>query len=228
MDVPAFLPHLEGFRIDEYTATAERITLRVAATAATAPCPACQLPAQRIHSRYARTVADVAWGGVPVTLRVQVRRFFCGNTACPRRIFAERLPRLVDRYARQTGVRRAALQRIGLALGGATGARLASPPTLPPPAPAPPPRPKPTVRRIRQRFVERGLEAALDRQAPRRAYARKLDGAQEARLVAVACGAPPVGRKRWSLRLLVDKLIELEIAEEVSYQTVRRILKKTT
>ncbi len=126
MDIPAFLPHLEGLRIDEYAATAERIMLRVAATAATAPCPACQLPAQRIHSRYARTVADVSWGGVPVTLRVQVRRFFCENAACPRRIFAERLPRLVDRYARQTGARRAALQRIGLALGGVAGARLAT------------------------------------------------------------------------------------------------------
>ncbi len=126
MDVPAFLPHLEGFRIDEYTATAERIMLRVAATTSTAPCPACQLPAERIHSRYARTVADVSWGSVPVALRVQVRRFFCGNTACPQRIFAERLPRLVDRYARQTGIRRAALQRIGLALGGAAGARLAT------------------------------------------------------------------------------------------------------
>jgi len=87
---------------------------------------------------------------------------------------------------------------------------------------------QPTVCRIRQRFVERGLAAALDRQAPRRAYERKLDGAQEARLVAVACGAPPAGRKRWSLRLLADRLVELEIAEEVSYQTVRRILKKTT
>jgi len=126
VDVPAFLPHLEGLRIDEYAATAERITLRVAATTAAAPCPACQLPAQRIHSRYARTVADVSWGGVPVTLRVQVRRFFCGNIACPQHIFAERLPRLVDRYARQTGARRAALQRIGLALGGAAGARLAT------------------------------------------------------------------------------------------------------
>ncbi len=49
MDVPAFLPHLEGFRIDEYAATAERITLRVAAITAIAPCPACQLPVQRIH-----------------------------------------------------------------------------------------------------------------------------------------------------------------------------------
>lgn len=87
---------------------------------------------------------------------------------------------------------------------------------------------QPTVCRIRQRFVERGLAAALDRRAPRRAYERKLDGAQEARLVAVACSAPPVGHKRWSLRLLADKLVELAIADEVSYQTVRRILKKTT
>ena len=87
---------------------------------------------------------------------------------------------------------------------------------------------QPTVSRIRKQYVEQGLEAALDRRPPRREYERKLDGAQEARLVAVACGAPPVGRKRWSLRLLADKLIELEIAEEVSYQTVRRILKKTT
>lgn len=73
-----------------------------------------------------RAVADVAWGGVPVTLRVQVRRFFCGHTACPRRIFAEPLSHLVDRYARRSRALRAALQRIGLALGGAAGARLAA------------------------------------------------------------------------------------------------------
>ena len=87
---------------------------------------------------------------------------------------------------------------------------------------------QPTVSRIRKQFVEQGLEAALARRAPRRVYTRKLDGAQEARLVAVACGAPPTGHKRWALRLLADKLVELEIADEVSYQTVRRILKKTT
>lgn len=87
---------------------------------------------------------------------------------------------------------------------------------------------QPTVSRIRKQFVEQGLEAALARRAPRRVYTRKLDGAQEARLVAVACGAPPTGHKRWSLRLLADKLVDLEIADEVSYQTVRRILKKTT
>ena len=126
MDPLTFLPHLEGFRLDEYTTTAERIMLRVAATTATARCPACQLPSRRVHSRYVRAVADVAWGGVPVTLRVRVRRFLCGNTACPRRIFAEPLPHLVDRYARRTRALCAALQRIGLALGGAAGARLAA------------------------------------------------------------------------------------------------------
>jgi len=69
-----------------------------------------------------RTVADVAWGGVPVTLRAPVRRFCCGGAACLRRIFAARLPRLVERYARRTCALRLALRRIGRALGGATGA----------------------------------------------------------------------------------------------------------
>lgn len=87
---------------------------------------------------------------------------------------------------------------------------------------------QPTVSRIRKQYVEQGLEAALDRRPPRRVYARKLDGKQEARLIALTCGTPPVGQARWSLRLLADKLVELEIAEAVSYQTVRRILKKTS
>jgi len=87
---------------------------------------------------------------------------------------------------------------------------------------------QPTVSRIRKQFVEQGLAAALDRRPPRRVYERKLDGKQEARLIALTCGTPPVGQARWSLRLLADKLVELEIAEAVSYQTVRRILKKTS
>ncbi len=71
------------------------------------------------------------------------------------------------------------------------------------------------------------MEAALNRRPPTREYVRKLDGAQEARLIAVACGMPPQGQARWSLRLLADKLVELEIAEDISYQTVRRVLKRT-
>jgi transposase len=84
-----------------------------------------------------------------------------------------------------------------------------------------------TVGRIRRRYATRGLEAALHRQRPRRVYRRRLDGEQEAHLVALACSAPPVGRKRWTLRLLAQRAVELELVEEVSYETVRRVLKKT-
>jgi transposase len=86
---------------------------------------------------------------------------------------------------------------------------------------------QPTISRIRQQFVEAGLEAALNRRAPRREYTRKLDGAQEARLIALTCSEPPTGQARWSLRLLRDRLVELEVVETVSHQTVRRVLKKT-
>jgi hypothetical protein len=87
---------------------------------------------------------------------------------------------------------------------------------------------QPTISRIRQQFVAAGLEAALNRRAPRREYTRKLDGAQEARLVALACSEPPAGQARWSLRLLADRLVELEVVDSVSHQTVRRVLKKTS
>ena len=88
---------------------------------------------------------------------------------------------------------------------------------------------QPTVCRVRKQYFEEGLEAALNRRPPNREYHRKLDGEQEARLEALACSEPPEGRARWSLRLLADKLVELEIVEdEVSYQTVRRTLKKRT
>jgi hypothetical protein len=87
---------------------------------------------------------------------------------------------------------------------------------------------QPTVSRIRKQYVEQGLSAALNRRMPQRQYLRKLDGAQEAHLIALACTEPPKGHARWSLRLLADKLVELELVDEVSYQTVRRVLKKTT
>ncbi len=87
---------------------------------------------------------------------------------------------------------------------------------------------QPTISRVRKQYVEHGLEAALNRRPPSREYMRKLDGVQEAKLLAVACGKPPTGQARWSLRLLADKLVELEIVQDgISYQTVRRILKKT-
>jgi transposase len=85
----------------------------------------------------------------------------------------------------------------------------------------------PTVFRVRKQYLEAGLEAALTRRPPTREYVRKLDGAQEANLIALACAKPPTGAARWSLRLLAEKLVELEIVEDgVSSQTVRRTLKK--
>ncbi len=87
---------------------------------------------------------------------------------------------------------------------------------------------QPTISRVRKQYVEEGLEAALNRRSPRRAYHRKLDGEAEARLIALACSKPPQGQTRWSLRLLADKLVELEIVDSVSYQTVGRTLKKTS
>ena len=86
---------------------------------------------------------------------------------------------------------------------------------------------QPTVSRVRKQYFEEGLEAAINRRPPKREYHRKLDGHQEARLVALACSEPPQGQARWSLRLLADKMVELDIVDDLSYQTVRRTLKKT-
>ena len=85
-----------------------------------------------------------------------------------------------------------------------------------------------TVARVRQRFVEQGLEAALDRKkAARPPVPPKLDGRAEARLITLACSSPPDGRKRWTMQLLADKLVELEVVDAVSDETVRRVLQKT-
>jgi transposase len=84
-----------------------------------------------------------------------------------------------------------------------------------------------TVERVRERFVERGLEAALSPKPSTRVYARRLDGVAEARLVALACSAPPEGRARWTLRLLADRMVELEVVDGLSHETVRETLKKT-
>jgi transposase len=83
-----------------------------------------------------------------------------------------------------------------------------------------------TIERVRQRFVEEGLEAALLPRPSQRIYARKLDGEQEAKLVALACAGPPAGKKRWTLRLLAERMVELEIVSELSHETVRQTLKK--
>ena len=84
-----------------------------------------------------------------------------------------------------------------------------------------------TVERIRRRCVEEGIEAALGRKEQQRRRPKKLDGAAEAHLIALACGEPPEGRARWTLRLLADRLVECEIVESIHPETVRKTLKKT-
>lgn len=83
------------------------------------------------------------------------------------------------------------------------------------------------VNRVRKAYVEEGLSAAIERKPRREQPRRKLDGMAEAHLVAVACSPPPAGQSRWTLRLLSDKLVELQVVESISRECVRQTLKKT-
>jgi len=84
-----------------------------------------------------------------------------------------------------------------------------------------------TVERVRKQFVEEGVDATLTPKPTTRTYERRFDGKTEAHLVAITCGSPPDGRARWTLRLLADRMVVLGHFESVSYETVRRTLKKT-
>jgi transposase len=84
-----------------------------------------------------------------------------------------------------------------------------------------------TVARVRKRFAQDGFDAAVRRKKPAGRQYRKLDGQQEANLVALACSAPPEGKGRWTLKMLADRLVELEVVDAVSDEAVRRTLKKT-
>jgi transposase len=121
-----FLPktialHLDACDLDEAHA---QLTLMISSTPAEVKCPACEVPARHIHSHYTRTLADLPWSGYRVTWRLRVRKFFCRNAICPRRIFTERLPGIATPWARRTLRLTAHLLAIGLALGGAAGVRL--------------------------------------------------------------------------------------------------------
>lgn len=83
------------------------------------------------------------------------------------------------------------------------------------------------IDRVKKRFVEEGFEVALDGHKGERIYERKADGDFEAHLVALSCNKPPEGFSRWSLRLLADQVVKLDYIDSVSYETVRRVLKKT-
>jgi len=83
------------------------------------------------------------------------------------------------------------------------------------------------IDRVKKRFVEEGLEVTLNGTKGQRYYEKKADGEFEAHLVAMSCSKPPEGFSRWSLRLLADKMVELNYVDKISYETVRRVLKKT-
>jgi hypothetical protein len=84
-----------------------------------------------------------------------------------------------------------------------------------------------TIAKVRKTFVEQGLGVALQRKKPNREYDHVLDGEGEAHLIALACSQPPTGRKYWSLRLLQDRFVKLGHVDNISYETIRRVLKKT-
>jgi transposase len=85
-----------------------------------------------------------------------------------------------------------------------------------------------TIERMREQFVEEGFESFMAPRKSGRKYLRKLDGKQEAQLTTIACSEPPEGQARWTLRLLSDRIVQLDYVDSVSYETVRRVLKKTS
>ena len=124
--ITAFLPPTCTVRFTQVTVEQDTIHLQLTATAPTASCPDCARPSSAVHSHYQRHVTDLPWGPLAVRMQLFVRKFVCRNPNCVRRIFSERLPGLVATYARKTCRLVAALQAIGVALGGNAGARLAA------------------------------------------------------------------------------------------------------
>lgn len=116
----------DDFVVDQVRALYDCVTVSVGSTAPSAACSLCSQPATRIHSRYRRRVADVPCGGRQLVLSLIVRKFFCQNHTCPRRIFAERFPGVARPWARMTLRFCAALETIGFATSGEAGARLAT------------------------------------------------------------------------------------------------------
>src|SRR3989442_119721 len=126
MTTEALLPSAWAVALEYVAETAETIDLIVIATQPHATCPDCGHSAQRCHSRYTRTLADLPWQGIPVRLLLRTRRFFCDRRECPRTIFTERLPALVRPYGRRTLRLAEAFHRLAAALGGEAGARMAA------------------------------------------------------------------------------------------------------
>ncbi len=123
--VAACLPIPPSLHAEALLLGEDGLTILASSDATAGRCPVCGEPADRVHSRYARTLADLPWARLAVRLRVRVRKFFCDNDACARRVFAERLDGIAQACARRTDCQRDALTAIAFALGDEAGARLA-------------------------------------------------------------------------------------------------------
>jgi len=125
MSTIPFVPLPEGLEITSISEKPEEIIVRVTSTCVPSPCPLCSTPSTTVHSYYRRKPAALPCAGRPIRLLLTVRKFFCRNAICSRKVFAERLPELIQPASRLTRRLREALQTIGFALNGEGGARLA-------------------------------------------------------------------------------------------------------
>ncbi len=122
----ALLPPAHGLRLEHTTIREHTVMLTLRTTIPAAACPVCTIQSFAVHSRYTRTVMDLPWGGYRVRLLLHVRKFFCRQRACARRIFTERLPTVVAPHARTTVRLQELLRLLAFALGGEAGARLSA------------------------------------------------------------------------------------------------------
>ena len=125
LSLDILFPHLHDFCLLSYRRETTRLVLTCERVTPSAPCPLCGTPAQRIHSRYERTVWDLSVQNVQVLLHLHVRKFYCDQPNCPRRIFTERLPQITSSHGRFTFGLRQVLGQLGREQGGASGARSA-------------------------------------------------------------------------------------------------------
>ncbi len=114
----------ESLELEPLEISQHHLTFFVSTTATRAQCSVCGCVSNRVHSHYTRTLSDLPWHGVAVSLHLRIRRFFCEQTGCRRAIFAERIPEVAD-YARKTERLERALSLVGFTLGGEEGCRLA-------------------------------------------------------------------------------------------------------
>lgn len=119
-------PHLQGFRLMQILCDDETVKLECERRIPTACCPVCQSPTSHVHSRYRRVIRDLPINGKAVLLLLHVRKFYCKESTCPRRVFAERLPELTLPHGQSTASLRAFLSTLGCEAGGAGGARIAA------------------------------------------------------------------------------------------------------